>query len=238
MESWELLRQLRVARPEDPRWRDLFERCRELIRIALRSRFAGRCRISIGVLDDLAQDVMERLVADRRKVIHRFTGRREAAFEVYIRRIAENILRDQFRREGKRRHRELMFPADEPWRLEAVMAESPAANATHDPESAVIMRELNERVAEVLRRISLDDRQRALNRLLFQLYFVDHHSVPQIARLRAVPLSASSVARRIRLIKHELRKSFATERDRVEIQRRESPVVEPRRRRRNRERSR
>lgn len=225
MDSWELLRRLRAARPEDPLWGDLFRRCRELIRIALRSRFAGRSRVSVSVLDDLSQDVMERLVSDGRRVIHRFTGRREPAFEVYIRRIAENILRDQFRREGNRRNREVFFPADELWRLEAILAENPVADAGHDPEADVTMREMHQRVAEILRRISLDDRQRALNRLLFQLYFVDHHSIPQIARLRAVPLSASSIARRIRLIKDELRKSLDPRRNRVESRVRNKAVV-------------
>ena len=212
MDSWELLRRLVAAHPDDPLWRVLFERCEPLIRTALRSRPGGRRRPDLGLLDDLSQDVMERLLADGRKVLRRFAGKHNEAFEVYILRIAENILRDQLRRDAHRREVELLFPADEPWRLEAAAAGSPAAGVAGDPESAVTLRELNESVEAVLRRISLDDRQRALNRLLFDLYFRDHCSIPQIARLRAVPLSTSSVARRIALIRQALRTSFAARR--------------------------
>lgn len=212
MDSWELFRRLVAARPDDPLWGVLFLRCRGLIRVVLRSRFAARRRLDPSALDDLAQDVMERLVSDGRRVIRRFAGTREEAFEVYIRRITENILRDQFRRDAIRRSVERSLPSDETWRLDAAFAESLMEDVGGNPESAIALRELNEGVEVVLRRISLDDRQRALNRLLFQLYFRDHCSIPQIARLRAVPLSASSVARRINLIRRALQTSFAAQR--------------------------
>lgn len=213
MDSWELLRRLVAARPDDPLWGVLFRRCRDLIRVVLASRFAAHRRLDPGALDDLSQDVMERLLSDGRRVIRRFAGTREETFEVYIRRIAENILRDQVRRDAYRRTVERTFPADDPWQLDAALAESPGDGAGGDPEAAVVMRELAESVEVVLRRISLgDDRQHALNRLLFQLYFRDHCSIPQIARLRAVPLSTSSVARRIALIRRALQTSFARRR--------------------------
>ena len=215
MDSWKLFRRLVAAHPDDPLWGVLFRRCRSLIRVVLHSRFAGRRRVGAANLDDLAQDVMERLVSDGRRVISSFAGTREETFEVFIRRIAENILRDQFRRDAYRRHVEQTFPADETWRLDAALAENPIEDVVDDPESAVFMRELNEGVEAVLQRISLDDRQQALNRLLFQLYFRDHCTIPQIARLRAVPLSTSSVARRITLIKRALRTSFAGHRRRL-----------------------
>lgn len=209
MDSWELFRRLVAARPDDPLWGILFRRCRTLIRVVLHSRVGGRGRVDTANLDDLSQDVMERLVSDGRRVIRSFAGRREETFEVFIRRIAANILRDQFRRDAYRQNVEQFFPADETWRLDAALAESPIDDVVDDPESVVFMRELNEGAEAVLRRISLDERQQALNRLLFQLYFRDHCTIPQIARLRAVPLSTSSVARRITLIKRALRTSFA-----------------------------
>lgn len=215
MDSWELFRRLVAARPDDPLWGVLFRRCRTLIRVVLHAHLAGRRRVDAATLDDLSQDVMERLVSDGRRVIRGFGGKREETFEVFIRRIAENILRDQFRRDAFRRNVEQSFPPDETWRLEAALAESPIEDAVDDPEAAVAMRELNEGVEMVLRRISLDDRQQVLNRLLFQLYFRDQCSIPQIARLRAVPLSTSSVARRITLIKRALRTSFSGRRHRV-----------------------
>ncbi len=226
MDSWELLRRLAAASPDDPLWTVLFQRCDVLIRTALRSQFAGRRRPDVGQLDDLAQDVMERLLVDGRKVITRFSGTRDEIFSAYIRRIAENILLDQFRRSSQRQAVETSFPSDEPWRFEAALAESPIDNVGGDPASGVELREMTERVEQVLSRISLDDRQRAQNRLLFQLYFRDGCSIPQIARLRAVALSASSVARRITLIRKELRTSFAARRLSAETR----PTGEPRRR--------
>ena len=216
MDSWELFRRLVAARPDDPLWTVLFRRCRTLIGVVVHARFAGRRRVDRGAVDDLSQDVMERLVSDGRRVIRSFAGKREETFEVFIRRIAENIVRDQFRRDGYRRHVEQSFPADEAWRLEAALAESPIEDVGDDPEAAVRMREMNECVETILRRISLDERQQALNRLLFQLYFRDRCSIPQIARLRAVPLSASSVGRRITLIKRALRTSLAGRRHRTQ----------------------
>lgn len=217
MDSWDLFRRLVPARPDDPLWGVLFRRCRALVKVVVHSRLADRGRVDDAALDDLSQDVMERLVSDGRRAIRGFAGKREETFEVFIRRIAENILRDQFRRDASRLNVEQSVPADEAWRLEAALAENPIEDVVDDPESAVAMRELNEGVETVLRRISLDDRQQVLNRLLFQLYFRDRCTIPQIARLRAVPLSASSVARRITLIKRALRTSFAGHRRRVGV---------------------
>lgn len=209
MDSLELLRRLVAARPDDPLWGVLFRRCRGLLRVVVSSRIAGRRRLDASALDDLSQDVMERLVSDRRRVIRRFAGTHEDTFEAYIRRIAENILRDQARRDAHRRSLEWSFPADEPWQLEAALAESPFDGAGDDPESRVVMREIEENVDAVLRRISPDHRQQALNKRLFELYFRDRYSIPQIARLWAVPLSASSMARRVTLIRKALWTSFA-----------------------------
>ena len=215
MDSWELFRRLVSARPDDPLWGVLSRRCRALLGVVLRARFAGLQQMDDAALDDLSQDVMERLVSDGRRVIRGFAGTREEAFEVFIRRIAENILRDRFRHERYRHSVEETFPPEEIWQLEAARAENPPEDVPDDPEAAVLKRELNEGIDTVLRRISLDDRQHALNRLLVQLYFRDLYTIAQIARLRAVPLSASSVARRIALIKRTLRTSFTGQRTRV-----------------------
>ena len=209
MNSWELLRRLVVARRDDPLWEVLFRRCQVLIRASLRSQFGGRRRVDTALLDDLSQDVMERLVSDGRRVLSRFEGKREEAFAGYIRRIAENLLRDQFRREAFRLKVETSFAPEELWRLEAALADSTFQYAGDDPEAAVESREFAESVERMLRQISVDDRQRALNRHLYYLYFESQYSIPQIARLREVPLSVSSVARRIALMRRELATSLA-----------------------------
>ncbi len=152
---------------------------------------------------------MERLVSDGRRVLSRFEGKREEAFAGYIRRIAENLLRDQFRRDAFRRGVEESFPPEELWRLEAALIDSTLEYGGDHPEAAVEDRELTDSVEQMLRQISVDDRQRALNRRLFQLYFRNQYSIPQIARLRGVPLSVSSVARRIALMRRELKMSMA-----------------------------
>ena len=152
---------------------------------------------------------MERLVSDGRRVLSRFEGKRDGAFAGYIRRIAENLLRDQFRRDQFRRAVETSFPPEELWRLEAALADSTFQYAGDDPEAAVVDRELKESVDRMLRQISVDNRQRALNRFLYEKYFDSQYSIPQIARLRAVPLSVSSVARRIALMRRELATSLA-----------------------------
>ena len=220
MDSWELLRYLAEAPPDDPRWRVFFKRCESVIRATLRSRFRGRRPEDTGLVDDLAQDVMVRLVSDRRRVLSRFAGTREETFAVYIRKIAENIRLDQLRRDAYRREVEESFPPEELWRLEAARAESTAETAGDHPEAALRKREMDESVAQVLQRISLDDRQRALNRLLFRLYFEDRYSIAQIARLHAVPLSTSSVARRIALIRTELGMAWTARRHRAAPRRR------------------
>ena len=101
------------------------------------------------------------------------------------------------------------FAPEELWRLEAALADSTFEYAGDDPEAAVESRELTESVELTLRQISIDDRQRALNRFLYELYFRSQYSIPQIARLREVPLSVSSVARRIALMRRELATSLA-----------------------------
>lgn len=212
MDSWELLRRLVEAPRDDPLWTVFLERCDSLIRATLRAQFSGRRPGDTALLDDLAQDVMVRLIADGRRVLSRFAGTREETFEVYIRKIAENIRFDQVRRDAHRREMEESFAPEELWRLEAARAESTAETGGDDPEAALRKREMDESVERVIRQISLDDRQRALNRLLFRLYFEAQYSIAQIARLHAVPLSASSVARRIALIRTALEMAWTARR--------------------------
>ena len=176
---------------------------------------------------------MERLVSDGRRVLSRFEGKRDEAFAGYIRRIAENLLRDQFRRDGFRRAVETSFPPEELWRLEAALADSTFQYAGDDPEAAVVDRELKQSVERMLRQISVDNRQRALNRFLYEKYFDSRYSIPQIARLRAVPLSVSSVARRIALMRRELATSLAPHWQRAAIR----PAGRPTRKKRTTKKS-
>lgn len=203
------MRRLAVARPDDPLWAVLLRRCEELIRRSLWWQLGNRGRAAPALLDDLAQEVMERLLSHDRRGLLRFTGQRDETFDGYIRRIAENILLDQFRHDEVRLEQEYLLPPEELWQLEASLSPGSAGSAENDPEAGVSVRELSEVVERTLRQISLNDRQRALNRLLFRLYFMDGCSIPQISRLRAVTLSSSSVARRLNLIRKALQKSFS-----------------------------
>ena len=211
-DSWKLLRRLRGAGPDHPQWQILLERCDLLVRAALRSGFSGGRSFNPELVDDLAQDVMERLLADERRILSRFSGTSRKSFDGYIRRIAENILLDELRRESVRREFEESFAPEDVWKVEAALAEGAMENVHDDPEAALLMREINEDVERTLCRISLDDRQRALNRLVFRLYFRDGYSIAQIARLRTVPLSISSVGRKIEMLRRALRKSLAARR--------------------------
>ena len=208
MDSWELLRRLAVASPDDPLWGVFFRRCVDLIRASLCWQlWAGR-RVGVQPVDDLAQEVMERLLSQGRRGLLRFEGCRDETFEGYIRRIAENIQFDQFRHDWFRLEIERQLAPEELWRLEESFAEASARYSGADPEAGVNLREMDEVVETTLQEVSGDDRQRALNRLLFRLYFVDGCSIPQISRLRAVPLSPSSVARRITIIRRALIRAF------------------------------
>ncbi len=208
MDSFELLRRLIAARPDDPLWAVLLRRCQALIRRTMTLHLRGRPGGGTALLDDLGQEVMERLLAHDRRGLVRFAGQRDETFDGYIRRIAENILFDRLRRDTIRLEQERLVPPEELWRLEGPAREAAAGEDRDDPQLVVEKRELREVVEQTLREISPDDRQRALNRLLFRLYFLDGCSIPQIARMRAVTLSSSTVGRRITLMRAALRRSL------------------------------
>lgn len=150
---------------------------------------------------------MARLLVRNRRGLVRFTGSRKSSLEGYIRRIAENVLRDQLRSDWTRVKNEQTLAPDEEWRLEEAAAEAAADGDANDPTAPLEERETNEDIERVLRQMELDPRQRALNRLLFRRYVFDGFSIPQIARMRSVPLSASSVARRLKLIRKAFQES-------------------------------
>ena len=208
MDSWKLVHRLAEARRDDPLWGELLRRCELLIRRSLAWQLRGRFRGGPAALDDVTQEVMARLLARNRQGLTRFLGEQDVSFEGYIRRIAENLLHDQRRRDLPYSRIERQFGPEEFWKLEAASSD-PARTAGESPDSAVRTREVWEEVESALRQASRDQRDHALNRLLFRLYFWEGCSIPQIAALRAVPLSNSSVARRIIMLRRALRRALA-----------------------------
>ncbi len=207
MDSRELLRHLVAARPDDPLWEELFQRCLALIRTTFWWRIS-RERRNAPPLEDMGQEVMERLLARGRQGLARFQGDSEETFDGYIRRITLNILFDGIRHEVNRRQFEELLPFDDLRRLDDLLVDASSVDGSASPETGVHLREMGEIVEKTLREMSLDARQRGMNRLLFRLYFLDSCSIPQIARLRAVTLSASSVGRRIRNMRSALQRAF------------------------------
>ena len=209
MDSWKLVQRLTEAQKDDPLWAELLRRCRTLIQRSLAWQLRGRYRGGPALLDDVTQEVMARLLARGRRGLHRFSGEEEAHFEGYIKRIAENLLLDQWRRELVLSRIERHLAPEEQWRLEAASSDpARSRNSRVSADRGVRTREMWELVEVAVAEISRDRQEQGLNRLLFRLYFWEGTSIPQITRLREVPLSSSTVARRINQLRIALRRAF------------------------------
>lgn len=158
---------------------------------------------------DVVQEVMLRLVARGREGMGRCPDGGRESFDGYLRRIAEHLIVDELRRRHAQSGPGRRLIAVDPRRFETGFGgDDPPHDGFYGPERPVIHRETMEAIRRSLDGMSRDPRQQRLNRHLFQLYFLDGISMAQIARLRSVPLSASSVSRRIRAIRARLREVF------------------------------
>ena len=160
-------------------------------------------------VEDVAQEVMLRLVArGRRGFTPAPDGCRES-FDGYMRRIAEHLIVDEFRRLGPQGGPERRLITVDPRRFETgLREENEPDDGFFSPARPAMHRETMEIIRRTLDGMSRDPRQQRLNRHLFQLYFLDGISMAQIAKLRSVPLSASSVSRRLQAIRSTLQQVF------------------------------
>ena len=148
-----------------------------------------------------------RLFLRSRQDLSRFAGERGESLDGYIRRIAANLIVDQFRRMESRgaTDRRAIVSVDPMTLDQRAPDRRENDDGTFDPERAVRERETKELIRRALEGMTRDPRQQQLNRHLFQLYFMDGVPVMEIAQLRSVPLSPSSVSRRLRQIRLALR---------------------------------
>ena len=197
-----MLLRLADAPPDDPLWDKLLRRTRVLLRKTLPWQFRGKVRQGRVVVDDVTQEVMTKLLAHNRQGLVRFSGDHEGAFDAYLAKIAENVVLDQWR------HDALSVPAEvkELWQLEAALErQRKGGGGKGDPDAELRRRELWDAIERTLRSISRDRRDLVLNRRLFRLYYWEGFSIVQLARRRSVPLSTSSIARRLRTMRAALR---------------------------------
>ncbi len=208
--SWDQFRELLAAGPDDPRWESLRRRCEGVIRSMVLWRVWLRHRVGpAAAVEDIAQEVMLRLVVRGRQGLPRAPSGCRESFDGYMRRIAEHLIVDEFRRLGARGGSNLRLVTVDPRRFETGLRRGDEpGDGFFEPEWPAIHRETLAIIRRTLDGMTRDPRQQHLNRHLFQLYFLDGISMAQIARLRSVPLSASSVSRRLRAIRSALRKVF------------------------------
>ncbi len=201
-----MLLRLADAPPDDPLWDELLRRTRALLRKTLAWQFRGKLREGRVVVDDVTQEVMTKLLAHNRQGLIRFSGDHEGAFNAYLAKIAENVVLDQWR------HDATNVPAEvqELWQLEAALErQREGGGGEGDPEAELRRRELWDVIERTLASISRDRQDLVLNRRLFRLYYWEGFSMVQLARQRSVPLSTSTVARRLRTMRAALRAALA-----------------------------
>ncbi len=208
MDSRELVRRVARAAPGDPLWDDFVKLCRAIVRTTLR-----RWRAELELRPDprdIEQEVLRRLVAGDRAHLRRFDGKRRVSFTWYLRRVAETVVMDWVRHEyGRRGEAPLVFSQGDAGFLDR-NAEHLYGSALRRPDDDVRMREVEEVVHEFLEATVPDPLDRALCRRIFRLRFHEGYTIQQIMRMRAVPLSASSISRRMHAMREHLRKVFGS----------------------------
>lgn len=209
MDHLDLFRRLVRARDDDPAWADLLELCRSQVRRTLWFRNWMPRENSRAFVADLAQEVLIRLVAVNRRRMDRLVALGSIALQMYLRRMVENAVCDQLRADMVRIKLEdaLAFDDLSP-HLDEPLHQALATNTEENPDSDLSAREIREVVERALRAVAPPGPERSFYRQLFQLYFVEGRSTPQIARMPTVPLSPSGVRRRIAHLREILQAAF------------------------------
>ncbi len=208
MDSRDLLRRLRATTPGDPSgdllWREFVRRCRAIIRVAVWLR-AGRQDLDQET-GDIEQEVFRRLLAHNRVRINEFDPQRRESFETYVRRVADSVVVDWLRRRSAGPGRPMPLSPEVLEALEKAGRRVFGSESAIHPEHDVRMREAEESVRAFLDATMEDPRDRALSRRIYQLHFREGYSIQHIAQMRAVPLSASAISRRVIAVRRHLRK--------------------------------
>jgi RNA polymerase sigma-70 factor, ECF subfamily len=132
---------------------------------------------------DLAQDVWVRLVKNR----ERFNPAMK--WGTWSFHVAKNVARN----EGRRLQRRFVTPEAD-FRLDEDGVHMPSAQSAERPEEMMRERMLAERLEEVVRGLTVEQRR------IFTLRFFEGRSNEEVARLLAIPLSAMKAkAKRVRL---------------------------------------
>ncbi len=204
MDSRDLIRRLRASSPGDPLWQEFVARCRAVIRAVVWRRTGGQ---GLGEdVRDVEQEVFRRLLARDRQRLKEFDGLRSESFEGYVRRVADSVLVDWFRRERVGENRLLPLSPEVIRGLEKSRRRVFGGESAIRPEHDLRMREVEETVRAYLDTALTDPRDRALSRRIYQLHFQEGYSIQQIARLRAVPLSTSAISRRAHAMRLHLQR--------------------------------
>ncbi len=204
MDSSELLRRLRATAPSDPLWREFVRRCRAVVRMVVWLRAGSR---GLGQdAGDIEQEVFRRLLTHDRSRLNQFEEKRRESFEGYVKRVADSVVVDWFRRRGSGKRRPVPLSPEILEVLESSGQRVFGGESAMHPEHDVRMREAEESVRAFLEATMEDPRDRALSRRIYRLHFHEGYSIQHIARLRAVPLSASAISRRANAVRKHLQK--------------------------------
>lgn len=221
MDPLDLFRRLAVAARDDPAWGDLLRLCETEVRRVLWFRNWMPRRNSRSFVADTVQEVLARLITVDRQRLAQLVVAGRFALDQYLRRVVENTVCDQLRHDLARVKLEsaLAFEDLTP-DLDEALFSALATNTEENPDNDLSIREIREVVERALRTIAPGEVDRALYRRLFQLYFVEGRSAPQIARLDSVALSLSAVSRRLLTLRMALRTAFDRKPLRAEVVRR------------------
>lgn len=220
MDPLALFRRLAVAARDDPAWRDLLRLCETEVRRTLWFRNWMPRRNSASFIADTVQEVLARLITLDRPRLAQLVAAGRPALDQYLRRVVENTVCDQLRHDMVRIKLEnaLAFEDLAP-DLDETLFAALATNTPEHPDADLSSREIREVVDRALRALAPPGAERSLYRRLFQLYFVEGRSAPQIARMASVALSLSAVSRRLLTLRRALRAVYDGEPVRAGIRR-------------------
>jgi len=206
----DLIAHLVEAGPEDPGWIEFLSRFERRVRLTVYRSFRIEAQHSPGadadpsgeIVRDLTQDVFLRLLDSERRALARFKGRSENSIYTYLNTIAVNLVRDHFKKLRAQKTPPAPASLDAPVRAAEDSADAQkvgdrVASDRSGPEQSARARELQGRIAAVIRRSGFPKR----DRLVFRFYFLEGRTINEVAACRSVGLSASGVEKCIRRLR-------------------------------------